>query len=356
MPLPQTPVRHVPVQEGVELGTVIEIDPMVQLMQDQIGKVLIPQACATQGEIEVALPRAARPDPVAVPDGDPPDGQSKFPAPPGHKRDNPISGGIVEIALDPSGYLIPGTWLHKELPLEHVWLSRLLVKGQPDAFAREGELHTGLPARFGLFHLLELRQRQKDEPLHLELRGVVGSAGVQGTVYIVAEHDPAGSTTIGKRVSVLLYFAGGFHYLGGMILHLFQQIPYKQLSLPGDSLEACWQAALEKADTMETGCELCLETQPDLSVTRYGWADAPDEDDKNRIAEGIADKQKPHDFAIEPGRWRFEQLEYLPDRDEIRREMNPYVAERSAGPLYIRIIKENALELAVQLLWLPSEG
>ncbi len=141
-----------------------------------------------------------------------------------------------------------------------------------------------------------------------------------------------------------------------MILHLFQQIPYKQLSLPGDSLEACWQAALEKADTMETGCELCLETQPDLSVTRYGWADAPDEDDKNRIAEGIADKQKPHDFAIEPGRWRFEQLEYLPDRDEIRREMNPYVAERNAGPLYIRIIKENALELAVQLLWLPSEG
>lgn len=107
---------------------------------------------------------------------------------------------------------------------------------------------------------------------------------------------------------------------------------------------------------METGCELCLIVSPHITVTDYGYADAPSDEDRLRIEQGLADREKPHDFAIEPGTWHFEQLEYLPTEEEIAKETGPYVAEKGENPLYIRLIKENALELAVQLLWLPRQG
>ena len=106
---------------------------------------------------------------------------------------------------------------------------------------------------------------------------------------------------------------------------------------------------------METGSELCLDVGPDAVPIRYGWKAAPDEEDKLLIEEGLADKKKPCDFAIEPGRWHFEQLEYLPDAHELERELSPSIAEGCSSPVHIRLLKENALELVVQLLWLPRE-
>ena len=101
---------------------------------------------------------------------------------------------------------------------------------------------------------------------------------------------------------------------------------------------------------METGSELCLDVGPDTVPVRYGW-----KEDKLLIEKGLADKEKPCDFAIEPGRWHFEQLEYLPDAHELERELSLSVAEGNSFPVHIRLLKENALEMVVQLLWLPRE-
>ncbi len=139
-----------------------------------------------------------------------------------------------------------------------------------------------------------------------------------------------------------------------MVLHLFQQLPYKRLALPSSQLQECWSHALAKADNMETGSELCIVLDPSLKAIDYGWKKAPSGEERLLVAQGLPDKEQSFDFSLAPGTWNFEQLDHLPEKGTIREECGPYVAQRGKNPLYLRLIKENALVLVVQLLWLPN--
>lgn len=138
-----------------------------------------------------------------------------------------------------------------------------------------------------------------------------------------------------------------------MILHLFQEIPYKRVPLPQGTLGEVWGSVLERADSMETGSELCLVVDHDLVPVDYGWREAPNADEKARVEAALPQQATNADFTLPKATYQFVQLDFLPDEGTITSVLGPYAASGDKGPCRIRLVKENALVLAVQLFRLP---
>jgi hypothetical protein len=63
------------------------------------------------------------------------------------------------------------------------------------------------------------------------------------------------------------------------------------------------------------------------------------------------DKERAHDWAITPGDYQIVQFPETPDEMSIEGNLSVYVASGSLNPVYLRLIKENALVISVQALW-----
>jgi len=158
-------------------------------------------------------------------------------------------------------------------------------------------------------------------------------------------------TTVSYRIRKRLYFAKNFHYVGTMILHLFQQIPYISLGLSETKLPEAYLAVLSFIENAQTGSEACLVVDPRLKPLQCGYQNPSDEEDRILVKKLLPQKDKPHDFIISQGDYQLVQLQTIPNEGEIEAELSCYIASQSKNNLYIRMIKENAMELVIQLIW-----
>jgi hypothetical protein len=136
-----------------------------------------------------------------------------------------------------------------------------------------------------------------------------------------------------------------------MILHLFQDIPYISLGLKKEHLSETYLALLSFLDDKETGSEACLEVGPDMVPVSCGYQNPPDDEDRINVEQMLPQKEKPHDFTIPAGNYEFSQLDHIPLETQIEGELSGYVASGSKNNVFIRMIKENAIVVAIQLLW-----
>lgn len=134
-----------------------------------------------------------------------------------------------------------------------------------------------------------------------------------------------------------------------MILHLLQPIPYEDEPLASPSLAQAWRALREEAETMEAGAEAALAVDASRRPQRAGRKEAPDDDERERTANGMPGDAKAGDWAIEAGRWHFVQLDAVPAPEEI----GPVLEAHTAGPCIIRLLAERAGRPVAQLFWLP---
>lgn len=136
-----------------------------------------------------------------------------------------------------------------------------------------------------------------------------------------------------------------------MILHLYQQIPYIRIRLSEHQLPKAYLAVLDFLDSKETGSEACLVLDHSLTPIDCGFQTPPDDEQLRSVREMRPDKERAHDWAITPGDYQIVQFPETPDEMSIEGNLSVYVASGSLNPVYLRLIKENALVISVQALW-----
>jgi hypothetical protein len=139
-----------------------------------------------------------------------------------------------------------------------------------------------------------------------------------------------------------------------MILHLFQELPYILDSQNPNDLPAAYSNMLNRIDRSEIGSEICLGLSSVLSVLFTGFQEPPTEEIKKAVENGEILPQRKKDWAIERGDYHFVQLPITPTAEEIEQELLPYAEMQScdgSSLIYLRMVKENLLEVIVQILW-----
>lgn len=153
-----------------------------------------------------------------------------------------------------------------------------------------------------------------------------------------------------------------------MILHLYQAIPYlfcKTVPMTANDIAISYDALLRQLDDAEIGSEACLACTYDrsedvvkFSVTQAGWTNPPDEAIRRAVSEG-ANQPVPTEeetaFAIPANDYRFTQLPWTPEGPSLVMTLLPFFAAPAEalgheGVFFLRMIKENVLEVVVQLL------
>jgi hypothetical protein len=139
-----------------------------------------------------------------------------------------------------------------------------------------------------------------------------------------------------------------------MILHLFQELPYILDSENPSDLSSAYGNMLKRIDRSEIGSETCLGLSSVLTVLFTGFQEPPTEEIKKAVENGELLPQRKKDWAIESGDYRFAQLPLTPTAEEIEQILLPYAAMQScdgSSMIYLRMVKENLLEVIVQVLW-----
>jgi hypothetical protein len=124
-----------------------------------------------------------------------------------------------------------------------------------------------------------------------------------------------------------------------------------RMHLSEDSLHAAYLAVLNFLDSQETGSEACIILDRDLTPVDCGFQNPPDDEDRISVEQMRKDKEKPHDWVIKPGRYQIVQFSETPDENSIEGELSVYLASGSTSNAYLRMIKENALVVTVQVFW-----
>lgn len=153
-----------------------------------------------------------------------------------------------------------------------------------------------------------------------------------------------------------------------MILHLYQEIPYLFCPIapePVDDIATVYSNLLQKLDDAPIGSEACLEGTYDrtedailFSVTKTGWANPPDETIRKAVQEGTLQPMPPQEsiaFSIPANDYRFAQLPWTPEGNSLVMTLLPFFASPAevqdrGGVFYLRLIKENVLEVVAQVL------
>ncbi|AEV29725.1 hypothetical protein SpiGrapes_1932 [Sphaerochaeta pleomorpha str. Grapes] len=139
-----------------------------------------------------------------------------------------------------------------------------------------------------------------------------------------------------------------------MILHLFQEMPYILDSENAKTLFQAYGTMLERIDRSAIGSEACIALSSVLTVLFSGHQDPPDEVTKLAIEQGKTIPERKKDWAIEPGDYNFVQLPFTPTAEQIEEELQPLLERQACdgcSTIYIRMIKENLLEVIVQVIW-----
>lgn len=139
-----------------------------------------------------------------------------------------------------------------------------------------------------------------------------------------------------------------------MILHLFQEMPYILDSGNAKTLSQAYGTMLQWIDSAAIGSEACIGLSSVLTVLFTGHQDPPDEKTRLAIEQGNTIPERKKDWAIEPGDYHFVQLPLTPTAEEIEGELQPIVERQACdgcSTIYIRLLKENLLEVIVQVIW-----
>lgn len=123
------------------------------------------------------------------------------------------------------------------------------------------------------------------------------------------------------------------------------------MDLKEKRLADAYLSVLSFLENEPTGSEACLVLSPSLTPIECGYQYPPDDEDKLNVEKMLPEKEKAHDFAIDAGDYHLEQLEQIPEEGEIESKLAPYVASGSTHDFYLRMIKENALVVVIQLIW-----
>ncbi len=135
-----------------------------------------------------------------------------------------------------------------------------------------------------------------------------------------------------------------------MVLHLLQDIPYVAFpDLPKDG-EMAIEEMLRFLDNAPVGSEACLHISSVLTPLEGGYQDPPGEDMRLAVERGEKHPHKKGDFSIEAGSYKFLQLPIAPEAEVIAKRLSQLLGD---GPsvIYLRILKESAVELIIQLLF-----
>jgi hypothetical protein len=139
-----------------------------------------------------------------------------------------------------------------------------------------------------------------------------------------------------------------------MILHLFQEMPYiLDTENPGNLLHS-YGKMLDRIDNSAIGSETCIGLSSVLTVLFTGYQDPPTEEMKQAVEQGLSIPERKKDWVIEPGDYYFVQLPLTPTAAEIEKELQPLVERQAcdgSSNIYLRMVKENLLEVIVQVLW-----
>jgi len=137
-----------------------------------------------------------------------------------------------------------------------------------------------------------------------------------------------------------------------MLLHLLQDIPYISFSnLPKDGKKAI-AMMLTHLDNAPTGSEACLHISSVLTPLEGGYQDPPGEKMRLAVEKGEIHPHTKGDFSIASGSYQFMQLHIEAQAQTIAKKLEELLSD---GPsvIYLRILKESAVELIVQLLFKP---
>lgn len=152
-----------------------------------------------------------------------------------------------------------------------------------------------------------------------------------------------------------------------MILHLYQAIPYlfcKTQPVVSD-IAAIYAVLLHMLDEAPVGSEACLRCEYErsedgirFSVRQTGWANPPDETMRRAVSEGAIQPTPATAetaFVIPAADYRFTQLPWTPEGSSLVMALLPFFAtpaeiHDAEGTFFLRMIKENMLEVVVQLL------
>ena len=166
------------------------------------------------------------------------------------------------------------------------------------------------------------------------------------------------SSETGQGIGYPAHFTDCFHFdtvtpmqkIPPMLLHLLQDIPYTSFSsLPRDGEEAI-AMMLTHLDSAPTGSEACLRLSSVLTTLEGGYQDPPGEEMRLAVEKGEIHPHIKGDFSIASGSYKFLQLPIAPQAEAIAKRLEEILSD---GPpiIYLRILKESAVELVVQLLF-----
>lgn len=138
-------------------------------------------------------------------------------------------------------------------------------------------------------------------------------------------------------------------------LHLLQEIQY-QTRREASNLTDCYRHVLDTMFTVPVGTEQCLavsytcEDSVQFKLECHAVKNPPTPQDKEAVDNIKAiPKVKNPAFCIETGTYEFEQLLILPQPAELTALLLRYCSAQS-GLVYLRLLRENALEFIVQIL------
>ncbi len=138
-----------------------------------------------------------------------------------------------------------------------------------------------------------------------------------------------------------------------MILHLIQDMPYKDFSTSTSDLCQVYDQMLMWIDKAPTGSEACIQTSSLLNVLRTGFQNPPTKEIRQAVEQGAVHPLQEKDFAIQPGSYTFFQLLGTPTKDEVVPLLEKTLADiLQDGPccIYLRLLKENDIAVIAQLL------
>ena len=109
---------------------------------------------------------------------------------------------------------------------------------------------------------------------------------------------------------------------------------------------------LTHLDSAPTGSEACLHISSVLTTLEGGYQAPPGEEMRLAVEKGERHPHTKGDFCIASGSYQFLQLPIEPQAKTITRKLEEILSD---GPsvIYLRILKESAVELIVQLLFKP---
>ncbi|WP_320129087.1 hypothetical protein [uncultured Sphaerochaeta sp.] len=139
-----------------------------------------------------------------------------------------------------------------------------------------------------------------------------------------------------------------------MILHLFQELPYILDTENPRDLSLAYGDLLDRIDRSEIGSEICIALSPVLTVLFTAFQEPPTEELRQAVAQGLPHPKRKQDITIASGDYHFVQLPMTPTKEEVEQILLPLSEMQAcdgASTIYIRMIKENLLEVIVQVLW-----